>query len=82
MTTVYSGYRPPVAYSGPLYSPYPSIVARLGALLWRVASAPASLLRRCFQSDAALHMNDHLVRDMGLASSHKDMPAVRPYWRL
>lgn len=82
MTTVYSGYRPSVAYSGPLYSPHPSIVARLGALLRRAASAPASWLRRCFSCDAALHMNDHLLRDMGLASAHKELPAVRPYWRL
>lgn len=73
-TNTYTGYRRPTAHAAPTYSPRPSVAARLGGML--------RVLRLGFTRSSAMRLDDHLASDMGLAPSHKELPAVRPYWRL
>ena len=75
--TVRFGYEGALTYS-PSRS---SFMAWLGARLRALAAMPLlpSLRRR--EPRASLHLNEHLLRDMGLERSHAGMPAVRPYWR-
>jgi len=71
------------AYDGAAaYSaPRASFSAKLGALLREATAIPHLWAQRRHERRALLHLDDHMLRDIGVARFQAEEMAARPFWR-